>query len=196
MQPDRGKRLDVRLRIDAGLAAVAAILSPHDFAGRQRPHRPERAVLLVADRVDVAADRRVHGQQGDQFEQMVLDDVANGADAVVEAAPALDAERFGHRDLRAAHVLSIPDRLEKGIREAEVQQVLDRFLAEVVVDPEDRRFGEALRERLVERPGGCQVAAERLLDDDARVLVATEGGEAAHHSRERIRRNGEVEERP
>ena len=98
--------------------------------------------LLVDQVVGGAADRRLHGQQQQHVEQMVLDDVADGADLVVELAAALDAEILGHGDLHALDVIAVPDRLEEGVGEAEIEQVLDRFLAEIVVDAEDRLFVE------------------------------------------------------
>ena len=104
---------------------------------------------------------------------MILHDVANGADFLVEAAPALHAELLGHRDLDVLDVISVPDRLEEGVGETEIQQVLHRLLAEVMIDAKDRRFGEHLVQRLIERLRARQVAAEGLLDDDARVLRAS-----------------------
>src|SRR5512135_3744267 len=55
----------------------------------------------------------------------------------------------GHRDLHAAHVPPVPDRLEDAVGEPEDQEVLDRLLTQVVVDPGDR----ALREDRVQRCG-------------------------------------------
>jgi hypothetical protein len=68
---------------------------------------------------------------------VVLHDVADGADLVVEAAAALDAEGLGHGDLHALDVVAVPDRLEERIGEAEDHQVLDGFLAQIVVDAKD-----------------------------------------------------------
>jgi hypothetical protein len=73
---------------------------------------------------------------------MVLHDVAQAADAVVERAAALDAERLGHRHLDALHVVTVPDRLEQRVGEPEHHQVLHGLLADEVVDPVDRVLGE------------------------------------------------------
>jgi hypothetical protein len=78
---------------------------------------------------------------------VVLDDVAGGADAVVVAGAAADADVLGHRDLHVVDVVAVPDRLEHGVAEPERQDVLHRLLAEVVVDAEDRLLGEHLRTR-------------------------------------------------
>ena len=63
-------------------------------------------------------------------------------------------------------MLAIPDRLEEGIREAQVHDVLHGLLPEKVVDPVDP-LGEDRREPLVQLAGGGEVGPERLLDDEA-----------------------------
>ena len=68
---------------------------------------------------------------------MVLDHVADRAGLFVEGAAPLDAEALGHRDLHALDAVAVPDRLEELVGEAEEQDVEDRLLAEVMVDPED-----------------------------------------------------------
>ena len=118
---------------------------------------------------------------------MVLHDVAEGAGPFVEAASLLDAERLGHGDLDVVDVAAVPERLEDGVGEAQGQDVLDRLLAEVVVDPVDLRLVEGLVQGGVELAGAGQVAAERLLDHQAdgrtwlRGLVEAGAAEAAGH---------------
>ena len=80
-------------------------------------------------------------------------------------------------------MVAVPDRLEERVGEAEVEQVLHRLLAEVVIDAEDRRLGEHLVQRLVERARRGEVAAERLLDRDARLRGAARPAEAARPPR-------------
>ena len=94
---------------------------------------------------------------------MVLDHVPDGPRLFVEAAPLFDPEILGHGDLDAAHVVPIPDGLQKRIGEAGVGDVLHRLLAQEVVDAEDGRLGVVLPERVVELDGRAQVAAEGLL---------------------------------
>ena len=126
---------------------------------------------------------------------MILHDVANGADFVIETASPFHAELFRHRDFHGVDVLAIPDRFEECVREAEIEKILDRFFPEIVVDAEDRRLREALLERLIERARRGEIAAERLFDDHAPILVAADSGEASHDGGERIGRNREIEQR-
>ena len=67
---------------------------------------------------------------------MVLDHVAQGACGFVEVGAALDPDRLGDGDLDMVDMGRVPQRLEQGIGVAQRQQVLDRFLAEIMDDSE------------------------------------------------------------
>ena len=97
---------------------------------------------------------------------MVLDHVPHHAGLLVELAPAGDAETLGHGDLDRFDVLAIPDRLEERIREPEIQQILNGFLGQVVIDSEDLGFVERGVQDPVEVPGRLEAPAERLLEYD------------------------------
>ncbi len=73
---------------------------------------------------------------------MVLQHVAHRAGIVVVIAAAFDADGFGDGDLHLLDVARVPQRLEQRIAEAQRQQVLHAFLAEVVVDAKDAVFVE------------------------------------------------------
>jgi len=154
--------------------------------------------LLVAHVVRGEGDRRLHAQQAEQLEHVVLDQVAQGARAVVVARARPDAQVLGRGDLHVVDVVAVPQRLEHAVGEAERQQVLDGLLAEVVVDAEelvlveDRQHVAVEVERLRER------RSERLLDH-APHLAPLERGESrlpelAHDDREEARRGRQVED--
>ena len=82
---------------------------------------------------------------------MVLDHVAQRADAVVVAGTTLDAERLGHRDLDLVDVVGAQHRLDEPVREPEHEDVLHGLLAEEMVDAEDLVFAPTLLQLLVER---------------------------------------------
>src|SRR5204863_845178 len=111
-----------------------------------------RAHLVVS-----VAGWRLHRQQRGDLQRVVLDDVADRADAVVEASAAFDAEALAHRDLDAFDLGAVPERLEERVGEAEVEEVLHSLLAEVMVDAEDRFLGEDVMQRPVERAGGGEI---------------------------------------
>jgi hypothetical protein len=50
----------------------------------------------------MAARRRIHGETGRHLEQVVLDDIADGAGVVVEASAPNDAKVLGHGELHAS----------------------------------------------------------------------------------------------
>ena len=179
-EPGGDERLGLRLRVDLLLLAVARDLawrrpSPGRTgrARRRRRHRPGRDVdgpqdldLLVAQGVRLERRRRLHRDQADELEEVVLEDVARGAGLLVERAAVLDADRLGHGDLDVVDVAPVPERLEDAVAEPEDQQVPDRLLAEVVVDAIDLRLAEDLADLAVEPLRRLEVVTERLLDDD------------------------------
>jgi hypothetical protein len=107
----------------------------------------------------------------------------------------LDAEALGHRDLDARDVVAVPDRLEDRVREAEVEELRDAELPEVVVDPVELALVEVLVHLRRERARGLEVVAERLLDDDARMLGEAYARETLDHGAEQERRDLEIEDR-
>ena len=126
-----------------------------------------------ADRLRVERARLLHGGEGQQLQQMVLDDVPGRADAVVVAGPAADPDVLGHGDLHVVDVVAVPDRLVQLVGEPQRQQVLDRLLAEVVVDAEHRlSAGNTELTRPLSFCADSEVVAERLLDHHPPPLVA------------------------
>jgi hypothetical protein len=69
-----------------GLLPVPVELAAHDVRGLERLDRTEDLDLLVAHGVRVERRRRLHRQQRDDLEQVVLDDVADRARLVVETS--------------------------------------------------------------------------------------------------------------
>ncbi len=115
----------------------------------------------------VSAMRRLHGHEPEHLEDVRHDDVAERAGRLVEGGPLLDRERLGHVELHVVDELPVPDGLEEAVREAEREDVLDGFLPEVVVDPEDLLLVEHGVDALVQLARALDVGAERLLDDHA-----------------------------
>lgn len=129
---------------------------------------------------------------------MVLDDVARRTDPVVIPRATPETDVLGHRDLHVVDIMGVPDRIEQLVRETQCQDVLDCFLAEIVVDAEHRILGEHLTDDGVEVAGTLLVVPERLLDHHAAPRTVLRFGESgsgqlpADH-RERGRRNRQVE---
>ena len=122
------------------------------------------------------------------------DHVPERAGALVEAGPALDRELLGHVDLNVVDVVAVPDRLEHAVREPEREDVLDRLLAQEVVDAEDVALGKRRVEDAVQLAGGLEVGAERLLDDHARAAREAARRELLDDGLERRGGDRELEE--
>ena len=98
---------------------------------------------------------------------MVLNHVAQHAGFLVVGAAAFQADGFSHGDLDGVDVASVPDGFENDVGEAQDKDVLNGLFSEIVVDSVDLRFVEDVVGDVVESLGSGEVAAERLLDDDA-----------------------------
>ena len=72
-------------------------------------------------RLGIGGAGRFHGEHRQYLQYMILHDVLNGAYVVVELATRADAKVFGHGDLHAADVLTVPQRFDKGIGTAKIQ---------------------------------------------------------------------------
>ena len=55
-----------------------------------------------------------------------------------------DAKLFRRRNMDAYHVPAILNRLKEGICEAKVQEIMNRFFPQVMIDPRDGRLVEDL----------------------------------------------------
>jgi len=67
---------------------------------------------------------------------MILHDIANDADIVKVPSSSLCTERFLESDLDVGDVLTIPSGAEEGVCKTQYKDILDHFLAEVVIDAE------------------------------------------------------------
>ena len=68
---------------------------------------------------------------------MILDHVPQRSRFLVVAAAAFDANRLRGRNLNVIDITAVPQGLENSIAEPEGKDVLNRFLAEVVIDAVD-----------------------------------------------------------
>ena len=123
--------------------------------------------LLIADGIGIEGNGTLHGDQGQQLEEVIGHHVAQRAGGLVIAGPIFHAHGLGGGDLDTVNVAPVPDRLEDAVREAEGHDVLDRRLAEVVVDAVDLVLTEDPADFGVEVPRGVEVTAEGFLKDDA-----------------------------
>ncbi len=113
-----------------------------DLGGGRLGDRLQHLDLLVADLFGGEVHRRLHRDVAEQLQHVVLDQIAQRAGAVVVVGARADAEVLGGGDLHAVDVVAVPQRLEHAVGEAERQHVLDRLLAQVVVDAVDLRLVE------------------------------------------------------
>ena len=137
------------------------------FAGH-RPEGLEEFDLFVVDGIGMQRNGWFHGHQAEQMHHVILDDVAQGAGLVIVGAAFFDADIFEDGNLDVVDVMVIPEGLEDAVGKAENKQVLDRFLAQIMVDTKDLFFVKELIDFFIKSTGGLEVPAERFFNDDAR----------------------------
>jgi len=133
---------------------VRPVLAAHggvpDLTRGDGLHGAQHLDLLVADAVGREVGRRVHGDQAEQLQQVVLDHVPQLAGLVEIAPAAFDADLLGHGDFHVGDVMLVPLGFEQAVGETQGDQVLYRLFAQVVVDSVDAVFREELRHRVVD----------------------------------------------
>ena len=92
-------------------------------------------------------------------------------------------------------VVPVPHRLEQRVAEAQVEDLLEPHLPEVVVDAQQLRLVDVLVQLVGERARRRLVVPERLLHDDARVLGQTGARQSLDDHPEQRRRDLQVEHR-
>jgi hypothetical protein len=135
--------------------------------------------LFVANRLRIEPPRSLHGGEGQHLGEVVLHHVPQGAGGFVVTGPLLHPHGLCRGDLHVFDVIAVPDRLEDRVGKAQHKNVLNRFLAQVVVDPEDLAFLGATLHDPVELLGAAVVAAEGLLDHHPAALQSASNPAAA-----------------
>src|SRR5262245_18315282 len=98
---------------------------------------------------------------------MILHHVTQSSGILVVASTGADAFVLSHRNLHMIDVFLIPQRFEDGIGKAHDQEILDSFLAEVVIDTKKLALVDDLRQSVINGTGTGQVPTQRLFHNDA-----------------------------
>lgn len=93
--------------------------------------------LGVANVLCVQGSRCLHGDEGQDLEEMVLHNVTHDAKLVKVAATALGTNLFLESDLDVVDVGAVPAGAKDLVGESEDHDVLDHLLAQVVVNAVD-----------------------------------------------------------
>lgn len=123
---------------------------------------------------------------------MVLDDVAQRSNGVVEGSTVLDAEVLRHGDLDPRNVLPPPQRLERSVAKAQVDEIAQWLLAEEVIHAEDVLLVHLTMEPLVQGLRRLEVVPEGFLDEERCTPRERRASNRLHDGAEECRRHFEV----
>ena len=146
---------------------TGAVLAAHRRCRLDGGDRGEHFGFLGPDRSGIEGGGRLHRHHRQQCEQVIGDHVAQRAGRLVEIAALFHADRLRGRDLHVIDPVAVPDRFEQPIGEAERHDVLDRVLAEKMVDPENLVLVQRAQDVGVQFARRFEAVAERFLDHDA-----------------------------
>mmetsp|Transcript_28725 Transcript_28725/g.72117 ORF Transcript_28725/g.72117 Transcript_28725/m.72117 type:complete len:250 (+) Transcript_28725:1156-1905(+) len=99
------------------------VLPENDVFDFDRLNALQDLDLLVTEKLRAAlardADRRLHGDDGEDLEKVILHDVANDADAVKVSPAPIGTKVLFEVDGNRLNVVPVPDRLEHGVCETQ-----------------------------------------------------------------------------
>ena len=210
----RDESLDLRIRRDVLLFAVRfdrhpadqsfAVLAAHDpfleVIVAERTQRTQHVELRIAHRLGTGGIGRLGRDHAKRLQQMALHHVAQRARVIVVGGARADALGLSDGYLHMIDEARRPDRFEDRVGESQHHQVLDRLLAEVVIDSENLAFIEMAREFGVDFRRAGEIGADRFFDHDPRERLAPAGrmnharrGQSFRTGVDEGRRNREVE---
>src|SRR3546814_5504961 len=99
--------------------------------------------MRISDWSSDVCSSDLHRDDREQLQHVVLHHVAQRADAVIIGHAPLEPDRLGDGDLDMVDRLRVPQRFEQPVGKAQREQILDRFLAEIMVDAEDAVLGRS-----------------------------------------------------
>src|SRR5262244_1283409 len=192
VQLQRGEGLDFRVGCHAFLLQVATKLATDKILCFQRRNSFEYFNFFVPERLTIGSNRRLHRQVNQDLKQMVLNHVADGAGLIIERPPALYPEILRHGDLYALDLITVPERLEERILEAEEHHVMDWSFSQIMIDAKDVLLVESAEQNLVKCLRRGQVVTEGLFDDDAGAIGTIRFGQLFHNKSKQCGWDGQV----
>lgn len=126
----------------AGLLAVLrrTVLAENDVINVKHIDTSQDLDLLISNVLSAESDGSLHGENGENLQQMVLHHISDDTNVVEVATSALSAERLLEGDLHVGNVVLVPHGGQELVAEPQNVQVLDHLLTEVVIDSEDLRL--------------------------------------------------------
>ncbi len=106
-----------------------------------------------------------HCQLGNNLHDVVLNHVTKGTRVVVVTGTLFDTQLFTQRYLDVVDVTVVPERFDDRVTEAQCLDVLNHFLTQVVVNPEDLVFVKGFGQFIVQLLGRIEVTTKWLFDN-------------------------------
>ena len=110
------------------LRNACGVLTAHDVVlnvfQRPRLERAQDREFFITNAVGIHPRRRVHGDETQQLQQMILHHIAQRTRLVIKLRTTLHTEFFRNRDLHIGNIISTQNRFKKTIAKTQSHQVL------------------------------------------------------------------------
>src|SRR5579859_639624 len=130
---------------------------------------------------------------------MALNHVAKQSGFFKIGSSVFNSQFLSHGNLHVVDVAAVPNGLKNPVGKAEDQKILNRFLAQIMVDPVNILLAKCARDHTVKLPGAGQVASKRFFENDScpvlfRVLGLRKAGAAKmlHDNRKKTGRRSQI----
>ncbi|OIQ68151.1 hypothetical protein GALL_502600 [mine drainage metagenome] len=134
-------RIDILfLPVPGDAIGSGPILAAHRVLGVHGMHGGKHIGLAAAHGARVEPGRRFPRHHRQKLKHMVRHHVPQRAGFLVEPAAGFHPDGFGGGDLHMVDPVAVPQRFEHAVGEAQRHDVLNRLLAQEVVDPEYLMF--------------------------------------------------------
>src|ERR1017187_8202144 len=98
---------------------------------------------------------------------MILHNIAYRPCPSKESSASRYPKVLRHRDLYALHIVAIPERFHKRVGEAKDKDVIDRQLAQVMIDAKNVFLLEMAEQKPIQMLRRFKIKSERLFHDDS-----------------------------
>ena len=159
---------------------------------RPRLERAQNREFFIANAVGIHSRRRVHGDETQQLQQMILHHIAQCARLVIKLRTTLHTEFFRNRDLHIGNIISTQNWFKKTIAKTQSHQVLHRFFTQIMVNAENLRLFEVFGKHIVDFDAGCQIMPQRLFNHNTCVLILSMSCQAFTNQLKNHRRDCKV----
>ena len=135
------------------------IFTGDDIAFSHRTDCPQNLDLFVPNGGGIKAGRWLHRDQREKLQHMVLHHVPQRAGIVIKTCATFKPDCLAYGDLDMRNCIGVPQGFKQHIAKTQCHQVLNSFLAQIMIDAERSFFGEYSIDGVIDMARRCKIIA-------------------------------------